>query len=178
MLKKIEVQLLLADFALQLADARSRSGQFLLRCLLGRPRQWRRCRTCLWWRLNLIRHVQPTQPTQRLSTALQILRAPMVKRLARRPNLPGQRWHVLAGQHALHSRHLHLTTVSSSRAFRHQLSLPSCHLIPVSLLGCIPSRAFSLVAFDHVEDRIEQGIGSIAVILTVNLPRRDLPVRH
>jgi hypothetical protein len=85
MLKKIEIQLLLANLALELTYACSRPGQLRLRCLLGRSRQWRRCRARLRWRPNLIRHVQPTQATQCLGTAPQILRPPNVKRLARRP---------------------------------------------------------------------------------------------
>src|SRR5262249_10513484 len=122
MLKKIEIQLLLADLALELAYAPSRLGQLGQNRLFAGSWQRTRCRARLRGRLGLDRGPRLPPSAQRQCSSAKVARSPHVERLARRPDLLGQQWHILTSQHALHRRQLHLTIVSTSFAFWHQLS--------------------------------------------------------
>jgi len=122
--KKIEVNLLLADLALQLGDPPP-SRDALIRRFLPRqrssPQRLRLARSA-----RLPKTVQPSLP---------VLAVPPVQAAALDPDLQGYRRHSLAGRYALHGPALHFHWENSRLLHASSSLRETVRIFPVSLLG-------------------------------------------
>jgi hypothetical protein len=118
LLKKIEFNLLLADLALQLADALARPHK-ILRLEIGRSKSLAR----------------PTGRPQRLRSTPAEMSAPLVKKAGRNPELAGQRSHALPRHHPPYHRKLELSVVGTTLSSGHRSLLENCLLFLCLTLG-------------------------------------------
>jgi hypothetical protein len=129
LLKKIEFHLLLADLALQLADARARPHQ-ILGLEIGRSKSLARS----------------TGRPQRIRATPAEMSAPLVKKAGRSPELAGQRSHACPRYHPLYHRKLELSVVDAPSSFGHRSLLENCLLFLCLSLGVHSNTSISSAA--------------------------------